>query len=53
MQFASVEVSCETDGCPNNGVPADAILRLTDSGELPHYVCGVCGVDLIPGEGNE
>jgi hypothetical protein len=48
MEFASVEISCETEGCPNNGISANAILKLTESGELPHYVCGVCQVDLIP-----
>jgi hypothetical protein len=55
MEFASVEVSCETEGCPNNGISANAILKLTDSGDLPWYVCGVCQVDLIPNPdaGNE
>ena len=48
MEFASVEVSCETAGCPNNGISANAMLKLTESGDLPHYVCGVCQVDLIP-----
>jgi hypothetical protein len=47
MEFASVEVSCETVGCPNNGVASDTILRLTPEGQLPRLVCGVCGVDLI------
>lgn len=47
MQFVSVEVSCETVGCPNKGIPANTMLKLTESGELPHYVCGVCGADLI------
>ena len=48
MQFVSVEISCETDGCPNNGLSANTLLMLTESGQLPHYVCGVCQVDLIP-----
>jgi hypothetical protein len=48
MEFVSVEVSCETESCPNNGISANTILKLTDSGELPWYVCGVCQVDLIP-----
>lgn len=48
MEFESVEISCETVGCPNNGVPANTMLKLTDSGDLPWYVCGVCQVDLIP-----
>jgi hypothetical protein len=48
MEFVSIEVSCETVGCPNNGISANAMLRLNESGELPHYVCGVCQVDLIP-----
>ena len=48
MEFVSVEVSCETEGCPNNGISANAMLRLTEAGDLPHYVCGVCQVDLIP-----
>jgi hypothetical protein len=48
MEFVSIEVSCETVGCPNNGISANAILKLTESGDLPHYVCGVCQVDLIP-----
>jgi hypothetical protein len=48
MEFVSVEVSCETEGCPNNGLPANTILKLTENGELPWYVCGVCQVDLIP-----
>lgn len=48
MEFASVEISCETVGCPNFGIPANTILRLTDDGQLPHYVCGVCQLDLIP-----
>jgi hypothetical protein len=47
MEFASVEISCETVGCPNYGVAADTILRLTEDGQLPHFVCGVCQVDLI------
>jgi hypothetical protein len=47
MEFASVEVSCETVGCPNNGVASDTMLRLTPEGKLPRLVCGVCGVDLI------
>jgi hypothetical protein len=48
MQFASVEVSCETEGCPNLGIPANTILKLTDDGQLPWFVCGVCQQDLIP-----
>jgi hypothetical protein len=48
MEFASVEVSCETEGCPNNGISANTMLKLTEGGDLPHYVCGVCHVDLIP-----
>ncbi len=48
MEFVSVEISCETENCPNKGIPANAILKLTESGELPWYVCGVCQVDLIP-----
>jgi len=48
MEFASVEVSCETEGCPNNGVPANTMLKLTENGQLPQLVCGVCGVDMIP-----
>ncbi len=48
MEFASVEIACETEGCPNQGIPANTILRLTDDGQLPHYVCGVCQLDLIP-----
>ena len=48
MEFVSVEVSCETVGCPNNGLPANTLLRLSESGQLPHYVCGVCQTDLIP-----
>lgn len=47
MEFASVEVSCETLGCPNNGVASDTMLKLTEDGQLPRLVCGVCGVDLI------
>jgi hypothetical protein len=47
MEFASVEISCETVGCPNYGVAADTMLRLTEDGQLPHFVCGVCGIDLI------
>jgi len=55
MEFVSIEVSCETVGCPNNGISANAILKLTESGDLPHYVCGPCQVDLIPNpnEGDE
>lgn len=48
MEFASVEISCETVGCPNFGISANTLLRLTDDGQLPHYVCGVCQLDLIP-----
>jgi hypothetical protein len=48
MEFVSIEVSCETAGCPNNGISANALLKLTESGQLPHYVCGVCQQDLIP-----
>ncbi len=48
MEFVSVEVSCETEGCPNKGIPANTVLRLTDNGDLPWYVCGVCQTDLIP-----
>jgi hypothetical protein len=48
MEFASVEVSCKTVECPNNGIPSNTMLKLTESGDLPHYVCGVCQVDLIP-----
>ena len=47
MQFARVEISCETVGCPNNGVASDTMLKLTEDGQLPHFVCGVCGLDLI------
>ena len=47
MEFASVEISCETVGCPNNGVVSNTILKLTDDGQLPHFVCGVCQIDLI------
>ena len=47
MEFASVEISCETVGCPNNGVSCRTLLRLTENGQLPRLVCGVCGVDLI------
>jgi len=48
MEFERVEVSCETVGCPNFGIPADTTLRLTEDGQLPHFVCGVCQQDLIP-----
>lgn len=47
MEFASVEISCETVGCPNYGVAANTILQLTEDGQLPHFVCGVCQIDLI------
>ena len=47
MVFASVEISCETVGCPNNGVSCNTMLKLTEDGQLPRLVCGVCGVDLI------
>jgi hypothetical protein len=47
MEFASVEISCETVECPNNGVPANTMLKLTEDGQLPRLVCGVCGIDLI------
>lgn len=47
MEFASVEISCETVKCPNYGVAADTMLRLTEDGQLPRFVCGVCGIDLI------
>jgi len=47
MEFAIVEISCETVKCPNYGVAADTMLRLTEDGQLPHFVCGVCGLDLI------
>jgi hypothetical protein len=47
MEFASVEISCETEGCPNNGVSCNTMLRLTEDGQLPQLVCGVCRVDLI------
>lgn len=47
MEFASVEISCETVGCPNYGVASDTMLKLTEDGQLPHFVCGVCGIDLI------
>jgi len=47
MEFASVEISCETEGCPNNGVSCNTMLRLTEDGQLPQLVCGVCGIDLI------
>ena len=47
MEFASVEISCETVECPNYGVAANTILKLTEDGQLPRLVCGVCGVDLI------
>jgi hypothetical protein len=47
MEFASVEISCETEGCPNNGVSCNTMLRLTEDGQLPRLVCGVCGIDLI------
>ena len=47
MEFASVEISCETVGCPNNGVAANTILQLTEDGQLPRFVCGVCQIDLI------
>jgi hypothetical protein len=55
MEFVSVEVSCETVGCPNSGISANTMLKLTDGGDLPQYVCGVCHVDLIPNpnEGDE
>ena len=48
MEFVSVEISCETEGCPSNGVAANTLLKLTDDGKLPRFVCGVCQVDLIP-----
>jgi len=48
MEFASVEISCETVGCPNNGVASDTMLKLTEDGKLPRLVCGMCEVDLIP-----
>ena len=48
MEFASVEISCETVGCPNNGVSCNTMLKLTEDGQLPHLVCGVCQQDLIP-----
>jgi hypothetical protein len=48
MEFVSVEVSCETEGCPNNGIESNTMHRLTESGELSQLVCGMCGIDLIP-----
>ena len=30
-----------------NGVASDTMLKLTEDGQLPHFVCGVCGLDLI------
>lgn len=48
MEFASVEVSCETVGCPNNGVESNTMHRLNENGELTQLVCGMCHVDLIP-----
>ena len=55
MEFASVEISCETVGCPNNGVSCNTMLKLIEDGQLPRLVCGVCGIDLIsnPDESDE
>jgi hypothetical protein len=48
MEFASVEVSCETEECPSLGIPANTMLKLTEDGQLTGLVCGVCQQDLIP-----
>lgn len=47
--FASVTFQCETAECPNSQIGDQSIiLKLTENGELPWLVCGVCQVDIIP-----
>lgn len=48
-ELVSIEFQCNTEGCPNAAIgEMHTTLRLTESGELPWFVCGVCQVDIIP-----
>ena len=48
-EFASITFTCETDGCPNSLLgEMHSTLKLTESGDLPWFQCGICQVDIIP-----
>jgi len=47
--FATINFQCETDGCPNAALgQMHAMVKLTETGNLPWLVCGVCEIDIIP-----
>lgn len=48
MEFASVVLVCLEPNCPEAGFEKPAMLKLTESGELPWVTCGVCQADIIP-----
>ena len=48
-ELVSIEFQCDTEGCPNAALGAmHTILKLTEEGDLPWFVCGVCRADIIP-----
>lgn len=48
MEFVSITLVCQTTDCPEIGNEKNTMMKLTDSGELPWVVCGVCQQDIIP-----
>lgn len=49
LELVSIEFQCDTEGCPNAAIgEMHTTLRLTENGDLPWFICGVCQVDIIP-----
>ena len=48
MEFASILLLCDTEGCPSQGFEKWSLMRLDEHGCLPWVACGVCGLDIIP-----
>lgn len=47
-EFATIILVCLNPECPETGTEKTSIMRLTDSGQYPWVVCGVCQQDIIP-----
>lgn len=48
MEFASIILVCQEPQCPEAGIEKPSLMKLTESGELPWVVCGICQRDIIP-----
>jgi hypothetical protein len=54
QEFVTINFQCDTDGCPNSALgEMHTTLKLTEDGDLPWFICGVCQVDIIPNPNSE